>query len=225
MRKLLFQTLASVADGAFVVNQDQKIIFWNQAAEKALGYRACRVSDRACYEVLSGQDAQGRAICCRHCAQSAAAASGRMVPNFDMAVRSASGDPRWINVSTFAFPSSGSGAEALVVHLFRDVTQLKKTAGLLHQVLAAADRLRGEHAAHESPHAAPAETGIDLTERERQVLALLASGASTEEMARALSITTSTVRNHVRNILSKFNVHSRLEAVLHAVKRGLIALD
>jgi DNA-binding NarL/FixJ family response regulator len=54
---------------------------------------------------------------------------------------------------------------------------------------------------------------------------LLVRGSSTTDMARALSISTSTVRNHIRNILLKFQVHSRIEAVLYAVKQGLIALD
>ena len=54
---------------------------------------------------------------------------------------------------------------------------------------------------------------------------LLAQGLSTNEIARSLSITSSTVRNHIRNILQKLHVHNRLEAVVYALKQGLLAKE
>ena len=62
-----------------------------------------------------------------------------------------------------------------------------------------------------------------LTERERDVLALLASGMSGAKIARALSISANTVRTHVQSILAKLQVHSRLEAFAFAVRNGLVA--
>lgn len=62
----------------------------------------------------------------------------------------------------------------------------------------------------------------DLTDREREVLSLLAQGLSTNDIARSLSITSSTVRNHIRNILQKLHVHNWLEAVVYAFKQGLV---
>ncbi len=64
--------------------------------------------------------------------------------------------------------------------------------------------------------------GSDLTPRERQVLDLLGQGESKEAIARALSVSTNTVRNHIQNILSKLGAHSRLEAVATAIREGLI---
>ncbi len=52
-----------------------------------------------------------------------------------------------------------------------------------------------------------------LTPRERQVISLLAAGASTREMAERLGVSKATIRNHVQSILGKLGVHSRLEAV------------
>jgi len=65
----------------------------------------------------------------------------------------------------------------------------------------------------------------DLTDREREVLSLLAQGLSTNEIARSLSITSSTVRNHIRNILQKLHVHNRLEAVVYVLKQGLLTKE
>jgi NarL family two-component system response regulator LiaR len=64
--------------------------------------------------------------------------------------------------------------------------------------------------------------GDDLTDRERQVLALMAEGLSHLEIANRLVIGDSTIKTHVSNILSKLGVTSRTEAVSLALKKNLI---
>jgi NarL family two-component system response regulator LiaR len=64
--------------------------------------------------------------------------------------------------------------------------------------------------------------GYDLSERERQVLALLVQGLSNPEIADRLSVSRSTAKAHVSNILSKLNVSNRAEAVALAVQHKLI---
>ena len=61
-----------------------------------------------------------------------------------------------------------------------------------------------------------------LTPRERQVLRMIASAASSETIARRLSISVNTVRSHIQSIFTKLQVHSRLEAVAFAARNGLI---
>jgi DNA-binding NarL/FixJ family response regulator len=67
-----------------------------------------------------------------------------------------------------------------------------------------------------------AGTAAELTDREREVLTLLAQGLRTRDIAEYLSISPSTARNHVQNVLHKLNVHSRLEAVSYAFEHGLV---
>jgi DNA-binding NarL/FixJ family response regulator len=62
----------------------------------------------------------------------------------------------------------------------------------------------------------------DLTDREQEILELLASGMRNDEIAQKLFISPQTVQTHVRNILGKLRVHSKLEAVAFAVKHGVI---
>ena len=62
----------------------------------------------------------------------------------------------------------------------------------------------------------------DLTEHERQILQLLAEGKRNDDIAAELFISPQTVQTHVRNILGKLRVHSKLEAVAFAVKHGAI---
>jgi DNA-binding NarL/FixJ family response regulator len=61
-----------------------------------------------------------------------------------------------------------------------------------------------------------------LTDRELQVLKLVAQGMSNREAAEALFISENTVKNHVRNILEKLHLHSRMEAVVYAVREKLL---
>jgi DNA-binding NarL/FixJ family response regulator len=61
-----------------------------------------------------------------------------------------------------------------------------------------------------------------LTERELEVLKLVAQGMSNREIAGELYISENTVKNHVRNILEKLHLHSRMEAVVYAVREKLL---
>lgn len=78
----------------------------------------------------------------------------------------------------------------------------------------AAARLMREVRAPESPEV--------LTERETEVLRLLAVGKSNKEIAHTLSIGETTVKTHVSSILGKLNVSSRTQAALHAARIGLV---
>lgn len=75
----------------------------------------------------------------------------------------------------------------------------------------------------EHPGAAP--RGFEeLTEREREVLALIAEGRNNQEIADALVISVKTVNRHRENIMAKLNLHSRVELVRYAIEKGLIEL-
>ena len=67
--------------------------------------------------------------------------------------------------------------------------------------------------------------GPELTEREREVLQLMAKGRSNQEIGADLFITEGTVKFHVNHILNKLDVNDRTQAVIAALKRGLASLD
>jgi DNA-binding NarL/FixJ family response regulator len=64
-----------------------------------------------------------------------------------------------------------------------------------------------------------------LSERERQVLAMLAHGWSNRRIAETCFLSLNTVRTHVQNVLVKLGVHSKLEAAALAVRQGLVSLE
>ena len=68
------------------------------------------------------------------------------------------------------------------------------------------------------------DSGIErLTVREREVIIMLARGASNKEIARSLDLVESTVKIHVQGILRKLNLSSRVQAAVLAVERGLVS--
>ena len=85
---------------------------------------------------------------------------------------------------------------------------------------------------HLSPQAAarllrevrtPEKTSEPLTERETDVLRLLAQGKSNKEIARELHIAEQTVKTHVSHVLDKLGVPSRTQAALYAIRAGLVS--
>jgi len=65
---------------------------------------------------------------------------------------------------------------------------------------------------------------LKLTERELEVLRLVAKGLSNRDVAQRLAISENTVKNHVRNMLEKLQLHSRMEAVMYAVREKIVDL-
>jgi NarL family two-component system response regulator LiaR len=94
---------------------------------------------------------------------------------------------------------------------------IKAATGKVQFSPQAAARLMREVRAPDSPEA--------LTEREIEVLCLLAHGQSNKEIARNLVIGEKTVKTHVSNILGKLGVPSRTQAALYAVRVGLVPPD
>lgn len=64
----------------------------------------------------------------------------------------------------------------------------------------------------------------DLTSRERQIIALLGDAPSASEIGRRLGISPHTVRNHLKSIYQKCDVHNRTEMLFYAVRQGWLAI-
>ncbi len=213
--------ILTTADGVLAVDLEQKIVFWNEAAEALLGYTAEEVLGRFCYEVIRGRDEAGCPVCQRGCHDMMMMLRRELVRTRDVLVRTKDGREVWASISTVLVPSSRRDLWVLV-HLFRDVSRQKEMERFVEQLLSIVAKLslsRGPDPPVSLAHSPPP---MDLTSRERDVLRLLASGASTRAIAKKLFISPATARNHVRHILTKLQVHSRLEAVTLALRNGLI---
>jgi DNA-binding CsgD family transcriptional regulator len=124
---------------------------------------------------------------------------------------------------------SEASAPAIVVAIEVDDPALAdRLAALLGAVTGLHLAAPGEAAAvtvvSRDPQAAIGPHGIELTPRERDVLALMAEGASNKSIARQLGISVHTAKFHVGSLLDKLDATGRTDAVAHAARRGVIAL-
>jgi two-component system NarL family response regulator len=87
-----------------------------------------------------------------------------------------------------------------------------------------ASKLLTEFAALAKKEERPTMPAPRLTDREMQVLTLVAQGMNNRDIAGELFISENTVKNHVRNILEKLHLHSRMEAVVYAVREKLLEI-
>jgi len=225
----LFKALSQTSDGAFIIDEQQQIIFWNHSAQTILGYTPNEATGYQCYEILGGRDGQGNTLCQRFCQLAINALHGHSLPNMDLYALTRQGERRWINVTTFALPTGDQGLGYVIVHLFRDATQKKSNELFVKEILTALSEFRNGNKRPELdpiPSNLPYDPGLDkLTPRERQVLLLLAQGLGTDDLASRLHISQATTRNHIQSIMSKLKVHSRLEAVAFAYQKGLMEID
>ncbi len=220
--------IPNTADGVVAVDREQRILLWNEAANALLGFTAEEVLSRLCCEVFGGRDGSGRLVCHRGCLGMRMALRQELVPTRDLLVRTKAGREVWLSVSSVVVPARRR-QQCLLVHLFRDVTREKDLEQGVQQLLSSAAKLALSRGAAlpsrgtDSPMSLPpSPPSMDLSPREREVLSLLASGTSTKAIARKLSISLPTVRNHIHGILAKLGVHSQLQAVVLSLKKGLI---
>jgi PAS domain S-box-containing protein len=226
MRRL-FQALTRTSDGAFIIDEHNRIVFWNDAAEALLGYTAAEAARLFCYQLFGARDEQGQTLCQRFCRFSIRAAQGETLPNLDVFAQKRDGQGRWLNLTTFMVPTVAPAVGDVIVHLFRDATGKKSNERFVRQIMEASQALQDEtyrpRMAMDAAETAPDPRLQELTPREREVLRLLAEGLGTEEMAALLNISLATTRNHVQSVLNKLRVHSRLEAVAYVYQNGLFA--
>ena len=121
-----------------------------------------------------------------------------------------------MNVSTLVFEEPRRNRH-LVVHLARDISQRKKSEELLAKMLEISKEMVA--VADHNTRAAPVSP---LSDQEQRILRLFAKAKNSSEIARDLGITLPTLRNHLHSINEKLRTHNRLEAVMHAMQRGLI---
>ncbi len=212
----LFTLLQGTTDAAFAVTEEGEILSWNKAAEKLLGYPAAEAVHKTCYDILEGMGSLGTRVCHQHCSVAECTKGNTEIPNFDMSVRTRSGERLWVNMSTIVFDNQRTGRR-LLVHLAHDITEQKKSEELMQKMLELSKQVTS--LAETSVRAAPIAA---LSDQEKHVLRLFAEGKDSDDVAKSLGISPQTLRNHLHHINQKLRTHNRLEAVMNAIQRKLI---
>jgi PAS domain S-box-containing protein len=212
--------LSQTADGVYAVDRAQRIVFWNAAAERLLGYGAAEVIGRSCHEIFAGEPRPGCLECGPDCPVMRSAERHESVPTYNLLSRTKAGDTVLLNVSVMVSPDATS--PFVTIHLFRDATHQLRYETYVEQLLCAAARLpHPQSLLTRSAGAAPL-LNAPLSGREKEVLYLLVQGKAARDIAETLCISYATVRNHLQTILRKLDVHSQREAVRVALEHHLV---
>ena len=145
-------------------------------------------------------------------------------------IKASQPDSRILVMTSFAaddkvFPAIKAGAlgyllkESTPEDLVQAIHQIHRGESSLHPTIARKVLQEITHPPDRPPTPNP------LTEREAEVLRLVAQGLSNQDIARKLNISDPTVRTHVSNIMSKLHLATRIQAALYALREGLVSLD
>jgi DNA-binding CsgD family transcriptional regulator len=198
-KKYIFST----SEPAYAVDRTGQIVAWNTAAEDAFGFTEREALSTKCWELLAGRDVFGNPSCCEGCPIRSAAFAKKPINRFQVDFETADNEPKRFTVSTLVL-FDGPNQEMLI-HLCRP-----DSAANDGRVMDSQSRAR------------PRPARNALTRREIEVLDHLSNGTNIKDIAVAMSISPSTVRNHIQHVLQKLRAHSRLEAVSVGRKLGLI---
>lgn len=202
--------------GVYAVDMDQKIEFWNHSAERILGYKRSAVIGLRCYEVCASLPEEGsEPVCLNGCPSIRMAREGIIPPVVHVRMLCSSGERKPVTVTPFIIHRDEDDEENLLVHLFHEnvnEARAKSVAENVHSLLST--KLE--------PGEAPHDNHRPLTQREIEVLRLLAMALEADEIAERLELSSHTILNHIRNARMKLNAKNRLEAVLAAQRRGLL---
>ena len=166
--------------------------------------------------VVKGRVDRRTAVCCQSCDVLECIRAGRDVSNFDMEISTRAGRRIWVNVSLLVTYDQHT-ERRLIIHLMRDIRRRKKAEQLTKDMLRIAKSLVSS--AEQSAELPPI---VPLTSQEKKILSLMIDGKPTKDMAGELEISMSTLRNHISHINQKLHTKNRTEAVMKALKRGII---
>jgi DNA-binding CsgD family transcriptional regulator len=193
------EALGDTIDGLYLVDHRQRIVRWNVGATRLLGHTSSDVLQRKCYDVVPACFRDGRPLCGPACPVHSSVARGELPRAVECTVRAKDGRSVRLHISLIVIPYQ---PRPLVAHVLHSVREDGEAAG-------------DGHASRQRPE-------FRFTQRERQVLHLVAEGLSNVRIAERLDVSRLTIRNHVQHILAKCGAHSRAEAVSFAFLTGLL---
>jgi DNA-binding CsgD family transcriptional regulator len=198
-------------DAAFAMDRRGVIVSWNSEAEKMFNRPASEAVGQRCWKLMSGKDMYGNRYCCKRCPLMQMASDHESVHRFPISFRTGSNGYKKLTLNSLTvFAGNGDG---LLLHICNEPDENPEYSDNNHAIPS------NDHAQHRP--SANNQRGA-LTNREHEVLELLADGKSTRKIASLMCISPATVRNHIQRTLYKLHVHTRLEAVVTAHHLDLV---
>jgi len=211
----LFASLVDSPDPVFATSRLNRVVFWNAAAERLLGYTSEEVMDLSCSALFEGCDVYGNRYCSDGCPVNQMAVRHEAVRQFTLRLRAKDG--RTIGATVAVLQLAAPPPDLFyLAHILRPEEGAQPAAPAAHESPAP------PRSALESARASLDARARRLTAREVEDLAMVAAGHAPPAIAARLHISRLTARNHVQNVLDKLEVHSKAEAVAFAFQQRLL---
>ena len=212
-RDRLSRLIERTLDVAFVLTPRAEIWAWNPAAEAITGFTRAEALQQSFPTLVEARGPLGKLLDAEYCEH---VIRDGGVSSFDLELKTASGRSIWLNVSVLVFEPLRV-SPALIVHIAHDITASRQRRALYERLRETARAIT--QLADEERHLVPVPV---LTQQEQRVLSAFAQGRTPAQVVSELGISAQTLRNHLYHVNQKLGTHNRLEAVVHAVRRGLI---
>jgi PAS domain S-box-containing protein len=208
------EIIADAKVAAYGMDRHDRIVYWNEGASRVLGWLPEEVLGKMCFDVLAGRDVFGNLYCMHDCPRVRAAVAGDDMQPFLLEVKKkGSTAPVKTIIRAVPLPAAGPSFEVLMHFLEASDAAIDS----LVAALCASVREPGG-----LPPVDPPISVSPLSGRERQIVMLISNGYAKLNIAAKLNLSPATVRNHIQNVLRKLEVHSQLEVVALAFRRGWI---
>lgn len=192
----LLRSLQESSDPIFAIDAQQRIHLWTQGMVKMTGMTPQEVGGKFCFDILQGKDAFGNDYCCERCPIIQTMERKEIINPFELFIAAKNGSARKRIRCSHVLMMNQEEESPICVYMLEEL---------------------GASATPESDRSQTL-----LSKRELEVLRCLAQGMDPPAISAKLEISESTVRNHIQNTLTKFGVHSRVEAVVRAYQEKLV---
>ncbi len=182
----------------WITSPEGTVAYLNPRAESLLGLNLADCAGHACFLVIAGRTPEGAPLCGPRCFVRRSVEESREIEPIRVSVPTPGGKRQEVKVVVIALD------DGRLVHCVVDGARELRVRKFIDRVaLRSPETIQPEQT----------DLSAELTQREREILSLLAEDATLHEIAERLGVSYATVRNHVQHILRKLGVHSILEAV------------
>ena len=201
------QIFEYTTDAVFGTDKHKCIRYWNKNCEELFGKSSKDVLGSYCFDIICGEDLLGNKYCSKKCL--IANFHNKYSPNnnIDMVIKSRNGESVLVNIgSYYTNLSEKTDDDINVFHSIRVISSCQ----FLRRLMTNSEKTENQ------------KNNINrLSKREYEILKMVTSGKKTNNVASQLGISNATVRNHVKNIYAKLEVHSLVEAINYAMRHGM----
>lgn len=197
-----------------LLDENGKVVMWNEAAQELLGYTEEEATGKAAHEVLQGEDRFGNMFFTQAVMQMRD--QDRPIKPFELHARAKDGTLKPLLCTVLTFRGK-KPEQSLLLYQFNELKAHSTPVFLQTFVTTGVGPVDGGAWKRDRE-----ERSAPISRREKEVLSLLAQGHNTVAIGKQLKISQTTVRNHIQNLLQKLGVHSRLEAIVFAFRNGLV---